>query len=378
MKASIYNRFIIAIAVAAFLAACSAAAPENDKKAKLEQLKKQQADLSKQIIALEEQIEKETPDSLKTVRAKEVSVTKLAPKQFDHYVQTQGMVESENNIQVSSKTMGVVEQVFVKEGQTVSKGQAIAQIDNSALVANVESMKANLSLARTVYERQENLWKQKIGTEVQYLQAKANKESLEKQLNSLEEQVAMTRITAPISGTVDAVFAKVGQNISPGVPAAIVVNTNDLKLTAKVSEAYVTQVKKGNKVLINIPEIGREIVGNVTFVGKNIDPMSRTFPIEVSLKSAQELRPNMTATVKVVFTTAADAIVVPVNVIQNVNNEKIVYVAEKKGSQTVAKKKVVTVDGIYNNQAQVQGLQDGDQLITFGYQGLNDGEVIKI
>jgi RND family efflux transporter MFP subunit len=239
-------------------------------------------------------------------------------------------------------------------------------------------MKSQLELANTVYERQKNLWDQKIGTEVQFLQAKTNKESLEKQLAALQEQNEMTRIKSPISGTVDDVNVKVGENISPGMPAARIVNSNDLKLVAKISEAYVSLVQKGNTVRINVPELKKDIEAKVTFVGRNIDPLSRTFTIEVDLKSKPELRPNMTAIVKVIFNTAKDALVVPVNVVQTLNNEKVVYVAEKKGKDVVAKKKVVTVEGVYNNQAQVKGLEPGDQVITFGYQGLNDGEVIKI
>jgi membrane fusion protein, multidrug efflux system len=378
MKANIYNRLAILFTIGAILGACSAATPENDKKSKLATLKKEQADLSKEIKALEEQIAKETPDSLKNVKAKEVTVAVVKPKVFDHYVQTQGHIESENNIMVSAKAPGVVEQVFVREGQQVSKGQVLAQVDNSVIATSIQSMQSQLELANTVYERQKNLWDQKIGTEVQFLQAKTNKESLERQLASLREQNEMTRIKSPIAGTVDEVRVKVGENIAPGMPAARVVNSNDLKLVANVSEAYVTSVKKGNKVMINIPEIKKEIVGEVAFVGRNIDAMSRTFTIEVNLKSLPELRPNMSATVKVVFTSEPNAIVVPVNIIQSLNNEKIVYVAETKGKQTVARKKVVTVDGVYSNMAQVEGLKDGDRIITFGYQGLNDGEVIKI
>jgi membrane fusion protein, multidrug efflux system len=377
MKAKLYNRLAVFVTVAAFLAACSAATPDEDKKGRLAELKKEQATLAKEIAALEEQIAKENPNE-KTVRAKEVAVTELKGQSFDHYVQTQGKVESENNISVSAKTMGVVEKVFVKEGQQVSKGQTLAQIDNSVISTSIESMKSQLELANTVYERQKNLWDQKIGTEVQYLQAKTNKESLEKQLASLQQQNEMTRIKSPISGTVDEIMVKVGENIAPGMPAARVVNSNDLKLVAKVSEAYVTDIKKGNKVLISIPELKKEVTGKVSFVGRNIDAMSRTFTVEVDLKSQPDLRPNMTATVKVVFTTAEGALVVPINVIQTVNNQKIVYVAETKGSQTVARKKIVTVDGVYNNSAQVQGLSTGDKVITFGYQGLNDGELIKI
>jgi membrane fusion protein, multidrug efflux system len=377
MKPNNYIRLAIALAIATVLYACSAS--EKDKPAQLEQLKKENAALNVKIQKLEEEIAKENPEAVKTnVKAKEVTVTTIEPKSFDHYVQTQGRIESENNIMVSSKSMGVVEQVFVKEGQSVSKGQVIAQIDNAIVENSIASMKSQLELAKTVFERQENLWKQKIGTEVQYLQAKTNKESLEKQLASLYDQNEMTRIKAPINGTIDAIFAKVGENLSPGMPAARVINGNDLKLVANISEAYVSNVKKGNKVVINVPELKEEIIGVISFVGRNIDPLSRTFAVEVNLKSQSELRPNMSATIKVVFNTADNAIVVPVNVIQTLNNEKVIYIVEKKGNQTIARKKVVTVDGVYNNMAQVQGLNGGEQIITFGYQGLNDGEVIKI
>ena len=145
-----------------------------------------------------------------------------------------------------------------------------------------------------------------------------------------------------------------------------------------MSEAYVTQIKKGNKVLVHIPELKKDLESKVTFVGRTIDPLSRTFAIEVALPSEANLRPNMTGVIKVVFHTAPDAITVPINVVQSINDEKIVFVAETKGKATVAKKKIVTVEGVYNGQAQVNGLAPGDKVITFGYQGLNDGEFVKI
>ncbi|MBT1705337.1 efflux RND transporter periplasmic adaptor subunit [Chryseosolibacter indicus] len=378
MKSNIYFRLFFVAIIAGLLAACSAASPEDDKQARLEKLKKDQVALTKEIQKLEAEIAAANPDAATSVRAKEVSITALAPRSFDHFVQTQGLIESDNNVLVSAKTMGVVTQVYVTEGQSVSKGQVLAQIDNSVIVTNIQSMEAQLELAKSVYERQKNLWDQKIGTEVQFLQAKTNKESLEKQLASLREQNEMAKIKAPISGTVDEVVVKVGENISPGMPAARVVNASDLKLAAKVSEAFVTTIKKGNKVIVSIPELKKDIEAKVTFVGKNIDPLSRTFNVEINLPNHPDLRPNMTGTIKVVFNTEPSAIVVPVNVIQTVNNEKIVYVAENNGKQTVARKKIITVDGVFNNLAQVQGLKAGDKIVTFGYQGLSDGEVIKI
>jgi membrane fusion protein (multidrug efflux system) len=378
MKSNLYSRMAVAVVIAGLLAACSAASPDNEKQARLEKLKKDQTELTKEIQKLEAEIAKENPDAASKVKAKEVAVTEISPRKFDHYVQTQGKIESENDIILSAKVPGVITQVFVSEGDQVSKGQTLAQIDNSVILRSIESMEAQLDLAKAVYERQENLWKQKIGTEVQYLQTKTSKESLEKQLASLKEQNDMTRIKAPINGTVDGLYVKVGQNTAPAMPAARVVNATDLKLTASVSEAYVTTIKKGNKVVVNLPEINKNIEAIVTFVGRTINPLSRTFDIEVKLPANADLRPNMTATVKVIFTSEPSALVVPVNVIQEINKEKVVYIAEAKGKQTVAVRKVVTVDGIYGNQAQIKGLKPGDKLITFGYQGLNDGDFIKI
>ena len=376
MKSILYTKFL-PIVIAVVLAACSAATPENDKKAKLEKLKTQQADLSEQIKKLEAELAKENPTEA-TVKAKEVSVAEVTPRAFDHYIQTQGKVEAEDNILVSSRSMGSITKVYVTEGQAVSAGQVLAQIDNSVIIQNIEGMKTQLELANSVYERQKSLWDQKIGTEVQYLQAKTNKESLEKQLASLKEQNEMAKIKSPINGTVDEVSVKIGESIAPGAPAFRVVNTSDLKVVASVSEAYVTQIKKGNKVIVKIPELKKELEAKVTFVGKTIDVLSRTFIVEVKLPSLADLRPNMTGVVKIIFHTEPTAITVPINVVQEVNGEKIVYVAETSGKQAVAKRKVVTVDGVFGSEAQVQGLSSGDKVITVGYQGLNDGEAIKI
>src|SRR5687767_13955145 len=283
MKSTVYPRLAVAIVVAGLLAACSAASPEDDKKARLEKLKTQQSDLASEITKLETEIAAENPDSTANVKSKEIAVVELTTRKFDHYVQTQGKVESENDILVSAKSMGVITQVYVNEGDQVSKGQTLAQIDNSIIVSSIESMKAQLELATSVYDRQKNLWDQKIGTEVQFLQAKANKESLEKQIASMEEQNDMTRIKSPINGTVDAVWVKAGENIMPGLPAVRVVNTADLKITASVSDAYITTIKKNDRVLINISELKKEVQGRVTFTGRTIDPLSRTFSVEVKL-----------------------------------------------------------------------------------------------
>ena len=372
MKSTTYIRYSLLIALAAVVAACTP-----DKKAELEKLKKEQVELSAKIAELEKDSTVVGKNSVE-VKSKEVNVMELQPQAFNHYVQTQGHVEAEDNIMVSAKGMGVVTQVFTREGQAVSKGQVLAQIDNSVVLRNVEAMKSQLELAVSVYNRQKNLWDQKIGTEVQFLQAKTNKESLEKQLAALEEQNDMMRIKSPINGTVDEVSVKIGENISPGQPAVRVVNTSDLKLVAGISEAFVANIKKGNKVEVSIPELNKTYTTTVTFVGKTIDRLSRTFAVEAKLPSDAALRPNMTAVIKVIYHTETAAIVVPVNTVQTVNDQKIVYIAEADGKNLVARKKVVEVIGVFGNGAEVKGLRKGDKIVTVGYQSLSEGEYVKI
>lgn len=348
-----------------------------DKATRLADLKAQQVELAKEIAALEAEIDASGVPAV-AVRMKEVAVKEVTPRAFDHYVKTQGFVEAEDNILISSRGMGVITQVFGREGQVVSKGQVIAQIDNSLILQNIEGIKTQLELATSVYDRQKKLWDQKIGSEIQYLQTKTQKESLEKQLAMMQEQNNQTRIKSPIDGVLDEVSLKVGQNISPGQPAARVINNSDLKVTANVSEAFISVIKTGDKVKITIPDLNKEFEARVSFVGRHIDPLSRTFTLEAELPSSPDLRPNMTALIKIVYASYPSVLTVPVNVVQDIKGEKVVYIAAVDGNQTVARRKVVTVDGIFDGQAQVKGLAAGDKIVTVGYQGLSDGQFLKI
>jgi membrane fusion protein, multidrug efflux system len=375
MKSRLYSNLSLAIIVGIIAASCGGASA--DKAAQLKKLKEEQATLAKAVATLEKEIA--ATDTTTKVKMKEVVVIDLAPRKFDQYVQTQGSIESTDNIMVSAKSMGVLSQVYVREGDAVVKGQTLAQIDNSLAQRGIEEVKSSMELVNTVYERQKNLWDQKIGTEVQYLQAKNNKESLERRLATLNEQLDMSKIKSPINGTIDQVNVKIGENAAPGMPAFRVINGNDLRLSAKVSEAYISTIKKGNRAMISFSDYDKKIEAPLTFVGRNIDQLSRSFTIEAKLPASNDLRPNMTAIVKIVFSSLPAALCVPVNVVQEINNEKVVYVAESDGKQAVARKKVVQINGVYDNLAQVtSGLKAGDKVITVGYQGLNDGELIKM
>jgi len=377
MKTRILLSILSSLVIAGLLTACSATS-STDKKAQLEKLKEQRTQLDAEITKLEAELggDKAAPVEVKAV---EVNVTELVPKPFEYYFQTQGSVEAVDNILVSARTMGVISQVYVVEGDVVKKGQTLAQIDNSIVLSNIEELKSQLSLANTVFERQKNLWDQKIGTEVAYLQAKNNKEGLEKRLSTLNEQLDMSRIKSPIDGSVDEVTVKIGENAAPGAPAFRVVSSDKLKLRANVSEAYVTSIKKGNPADLVFSDINEQIDAKVTFVGRTINQLSRTFPIEVDIVSRSgNLRPNMTGNVRIVFNTVPKALAVPINVVQEINGQKVVYVAEKAGDKYVARRRAVVLGGIYGNQAEVKsGLNAADLLVTVGFQGLEDGEPVK-
>lgn len=375
MKTNTYTQSLLFVFTIALMAGCSSSSL--DKKTQLEELKKQQAQIEKQISKLQGEIAKENPEE-QNVRAKEVGIKELTPRPFEHFVQTQGSITAEDNINVSAKSMGVVTKVYANVGESVKAGQVLAQIDNGIILTSIEEVKSQLALAKSVFERQQNLWDQKIGTELQYLQAKTNKESLEKRLASLNEQNEMTRIKSPINGVVDEVFVKQGQNVAPGMPAIRVINFSDLRIKAEISESYVTKINKGDKAKVTLLDIDQTVEAKVTFVSKTINQLSRTFDVEIKLPSNPNFRPNMTAMVSIIFHTEANALVVPINVVQEINGEKIVYVVESDGKNMVARKRVVTVDGVFNGLTQVQGLKAGDKLISVGFQGLNDGEIVKI
>lgn len=370
---SITTRTIIAVAITSLLVVgCG------DKATKLEKLKSEQATLAKEIETLEKELAAQNPQEV-VVRMKDIGVLEVTPRKFEYYVQTQGMVESEQNILVSAKAAGVISSVLVTEGQSVVKGQILAKIDDAVTTSSIEEVKASLQLATTVYERQKSLWDKKIGTEIQYLQAKNNKESLEKRLATLNEQLDMYRIKSPINGTIDAVNVKIGENAAPGVPAFRVINIADLKVKAKVSEAYVTTIKKGNLVKISFSDQDKPIEARISFVGRNIDPLSRSFPVEVELPHTIDLRPSMTAVLRIIFQSEPQALCVPINVVQEINGQKVVYVMESDGTHSIARRKVIEIGGIFDNLAEVKtGLKAGDKVITVGYQGLNDGEFVKI
>lgn len=374
-----------AIVLVSLLAACSQEKNRNagpsdlqSKRDELAKLKSEQVELNAKVKTLEGELAKLDPKKAEEARVKEVTVAPLSPSTFKHFVELQGTIDAKNNVQVSPKSGGVVTAVYVREGDNVRAGQPIAKVDDQLLRESISEVKTQLSLANTVYEKQEALWKQQIGTEIQYLQAKNNKESMERRLSTLNAQLGQSTVTAPISGVVDQVVIKVGQSAAPGMGLVRVVNLSQLKVVAKVADTYSGSVHKGDAVTVEFPDINKKLNSRISFVATIVDPSTRTFTIEAPLPSDNALKPNMLARIKINDQTQAKAIVINQNLIQNTENGQLVYVAVNEGGKKVAKAKTVKTGQSYGGQIEVtQGLQAGDQIVTAGYQDLVDGQPIN-
>lgn len=366
--------FIAMIAIAV-LVACGGG--DTDKKAELEMLKTEYSALGEKIKTLEAEIA--ATDTTQKFKIKDVYVTEVQPVVFRHFIDVQGAVDADESVDIPAAAMGKVKRVLVNEGDGVSAGQLLAEIDHDASTSQLNSMQPALDLAVEAYNRQKRLWDQKIGSEMQLLQAKSQKDMLEQQVKSLREQIDLSYIKSPISGSVDMVALKVGEVVAPGVPVIRVVNLSGLKVKGQIAESYASKVKKGNPVILHFPDINKDVESKITFTEKVIDPMTRSFTAEAALTGDNaDYHPNMVSILKIIDYENPKALVLPVNTLQNVNDEHFVYIAVVEGNGTVAKKKVVQVGSIYNGQAEIlSGLSANDKVVTTGQLDLVDGMHIR-
>lgn len=344
-----------------------------DKKAELATLKTEQKELEAKIKALQKELG--TSEDKAEAKVITVSVSPIQAENFKHFVEVQGIVTSKNIVQVVPQSAGAITGIFIVEGQAVKKGQLVATIDNNVLKETSAELKNQLELAVTLYNKQKSLWDQQIGTEVQYLQAKANKESLERRIATMDAQLAMTKVYAPIAGTVEKVNQKSGEMGSPGVAIAQIVNVGDLKITAKIADTYVGSVKQGAGMTVKFPDINKELNTKISVVNALVDPVSRTFGIEANIPNlGGTLKPNQVAIVNINDLTKANSLVVNQNIIQKTELGDIVYVAVTENGKKIARSKVVKTGISYNGSVEIlEGLTAGDLVITQGYQELVDG-----
>ncbi len=365
------NLILLTAISTVFLASCS----QPDKKAELEKLKKQKTELEAKIIALQEEVSK-TDTTANKEKVVEVLAKPLTPEVFKTYIEVQGKIDADESVSLSSEMPGTVTKINVKAGDEVTKGQVLAETDARALMQSVSDLQTSTDLVNQMYERQKGLWDQKIGTEVQFIQAKSQKESMEKKMATLQEQIKMTKIISPINGTIDGVNIKLGQAIAPGMPAISVINFSNLKVKADVAESYASRIKNGNEALILFPDTKDSVVSKVHYASRGINALTRTFMVEVLLDNSKEYHPNMVAKLKINdYQSSKPEITLPVKYIQRGTEENYVFVAE---NGVVVKKAIKTRHEYHGILEVTDGLKEGDMLITDGYDIINEGDKVTV
>jgi len=365
------------------VAACSGNKEENKdlagKKAELEKLTKERDAIAAKITALEADIQKLSGGTA-FEKAKLVEVTELMNQDFAHYIELQGKITTDNVSIVTPRGMGgQVKAIFVSEGDNVKKGQLLLKLEDGIIQQNIKQVESQLSFAKNIFSRQENLWKEGIGTEVQYLSAKNNVESLEKQIDLIKEQLSTTSVYAQVSGIVEDVSIRVGETFMGSPMAGItIVNPTSMKAVVDVPENYVSKIRKGMPVVVAVPDLNQSFNSNISLVSELINVTSRSFIAESKVSGSKDLKPNQIAVVKILDHEAKNAIVIPVETVQSDEKGKYVYVAAVEGNKTVARKRAVSIGEFYDELIEVNsGLTKGDKLITKGYQGLYDGQLIS-
>lgn len=363
---------------ALILSSCaqSESADLDAKKKKLGKYKVEVQELEQKIKNLEIEIASLEPSSNNGLKTRLVKVDTLQTSTFEHFIEVQGTVDSDENIYVSPEMNGVITSIYVKEGDKVTRGKSMAQLESGALTNSLQEARTALGLATTTYEKQKRLWDQNIGSEIQYLQAKTNMEAMQSRVKAIESQLNMTRIKSPISGTVDLVNVKLGEMASPGMSGIRVVNLDKMKVVAMISETYMTRVKKGDEVSINLPDAGLDLLAKVTFVSQVVNPANRSFKVEVALSNKDKvLKPNMIAKIKIKDEKLDNAMVVESNLIQRVGNQSYIMVAETQNSSIIARRREITTGMEYNGKTVVlMGISIGDLIIISGQNEIVDGQ----
>ena len=359
---------------------CSSATDNSlaGKKTQLAEMKTQAKELTAKITKLDEEIKAADPSMRAVEKILPVVTKTIEARSFKSFIEIQGSVETKNTATATPRMPGTYTVVYVKEGQSVKAGQLLAKIDNEILRDQVSALKQQLETATIIFEKQKGLWDQKIGTEIQYIQAKNGKESLEKNLVVLNTQGGMYNVYAPIGGAVERVMAKTGEIAAPGMPLASIVNLGSLKATANVPDTYLSHIKMGDAVKVNLPDLGREINARVTFISKLVNPANRTFKIEVAIPTSSDIKPNMVSILNIADINKANALVIEQNYIQSTELGDVVYVAVIEGNKKIAKARKVKTGVSYNGEIEIiDGLKAGDLIVTEGYQDLVDGQVIS-
>lgn len=382
-KPDMKNNYLI-IALTVLAVACGAPSDDNQnleaKKKDLEAARKEFASLKEKIEKLEKEISEEDSTFQQTENAILVSTFIAEKKPFEHKVEVRGAVESRKNVLISAQTIGEVERVHVREGQQVTKGQVLVSQNADVTRNSIAELKTSLELANSVYEKQSKLWEQKIGTEIQYLQAKNNKESLERKLATAYAQLDMAIVKAPFSGTIDELPAREGEVASPGIPLVRIVSQQDMYIKADVSERFIGKFKAGDPVEIYFPTLDKKVTSKVASVGQVINPENRTFVVEVALPRIDfNVKPNQVTVLELRDYVSEATLAVPTRIIQRDEDGQFIFVVDDRGERKLARKVHVVTGISYNSQTEiVEGLEGSELIVDQGYRDLTEGVEVNL
>lgn len=313
-----------------------------------------------------------------------VESIELEKEIFNHFVSFQGSIETDKNVVIYPEIPGLLKKIHVKEGQQVTEGTLLAEISDGGLIDQLDQLKLQLKLAKTTYNRQKRLWNQKIGSEIQFLQAKTNYLSLQKSVSQMNDQVTKTKITAPFDGIIDHIIADSGSNLSPGMtPILRVVNLDQMKVAAEIPEMHLPNIQKNTSAIVSVPVLGIQFNEVVANVGNFINPNNRSFRVEISINNENgALKPNMTVEIKVNDYKNPEAILVPIkDVLENQNGESYVYLLEVSDEANDIYKVVKTfvkLGKTSDNKIEIiEGLEAGDKIVEEGIRLIKDQQLVK-
>tara|TARA_B110000211_G_scaffold90220_1_gene105343 strand:- start:2756 stop:3922 length:1167 start_codon:yes stop_codon:yes gene_type:complete len=339
----------------------------------------QQQDIQAKLALLDAKLSELNPEE----KIPLITTFTAIQENFQHYLELQGRVETKQNIVLMPEMGGILTHMYVKNGEKVTKGQLLARIDDGGMGQQLAQMQIQSELAKTTFERQERLWKQKIGSEIQYLQAKSNFEGQQRAVNQMEIQVAKTGVRAPFSGTIDNVITEQGSVVSPGqTPLLRIVNLRNMYIKTDVPETYISSVTKGQQVYVSFPVLGKSLDAQIRQAGNFINPNNRTFKIEIDVPNTDNLiKPNLTARLRINDYTNENALLIPQNIIsENARGEQYIYVLKNIDNNKAQAQKVIIKTG--ETQGDVievlEGLNDGDQIINEGARSVEDGQSVRI
>lgn len=376
------NLFYIVLALVLAVAACGQENSDaNEKRQELKEARKEYQALKDKITSLEQELKEIDPEyAQESSNAILVSTFVASKSPFEHKVEVRGSVESRKNVVISAQVPGTIERVHVKEGQKVNKGQVLISLDADIIQSNIQELKTALELANTMYEKQQRLWEQKIGTEVQYLQAKNAKESTESKLAAANAQLNQAIIKAPFNGVVDEIPAREGEMASPGLPLIRVTSPEDMYIHADVSERFLGKVAPGDKVEVYFPVQDKRISSVISSVSGVINSENRTFRVEVRLpKTDILLKPNQVSILEIRDYVNDDAITIPTRLILRDDEGEYVYAVAKNDKGNLATKVRVKSGMTYNGKTEiVDGLKGNEELVDKGFRDVAEGVEVAI